>query len=152
MAEIRVAADNRKARRNYFIDDTLEAGIVLVGTEVKSLRQGRADIGEAYASAQGGEVFLVNAHIPEYVEGNRYNHVPKRTRKLLLHRREIVRIADQIHRDGGTVVPLRLYFNDRGIAKVLLGMARGKKQQDKRQTIKDRDWKRQQQRIMRARG
>lgn len=152
MARVRVAADNRKARRNYFIDETLEAGLVLVGTEVKSLRGGRADIGESYAKEQNGEIFLVNAHIPEYEAGNRFNHEPRRPRKLLLHRREIGRIRDQVGREGGTVVPLQLYFNERGIAKVTLGFARGKRQYDKRATVKERDWKRQQQRLLKARG
>ncbi len=145
----RVAAENRKARHNYFIDETLEAGLVLAGTEVKSLREGRADISESYASEQGGELFLVNAYIPEYTAGNRHNHQPRRARKLLLHRREIGKLSDQIRRQGGTVVPLRVYFNDRGIAKVLLGLARGKRQYDKRQTIKQRDWNRQKQRLLR---
>ncbi len=149
MAQVRVAAENRKARHNYFIDETVEAGLVLAGTEVKSLREGRADISESYASETGGELFLLNAYIPEYTAGNRYNHQPRRARKLLLHRREIGKLSDRIHRQGGTVVPLRLYFNERGIAKVLLGLARGKRQYDKRATIKERDWKRQQQRLLR---
>ncbi len=152
MAEVRVAAENRKARRNYFIDETLEAGIVLVGTEVKSLRQGRGDIAESYATADGGEIFLVNAHIPVYEAGNRFNHEPRRRRKLLLHKREIKKLYDQVARQGGTAVPLRLYFNERGIAKVLLGLARGKRQYDKRAAVKERDWKRQKQRLMKARG
>ncbi len=152
MAEVRVAAENRKARRNYFIDETLEAGIVLVGTEVKSLRLGRGDIAESYATAEGGEIFLVNAHIPEYAAGNRFNHEPRRRRKLLLHKREIKKLYDQIARKGGTAVPLRLYFNERGIAKVLLGLARGKRQYDKRATVKERDWKRQKQRLMKSSG
>ncbi len=152
MAEVRVAAENRKARRNYFIDETLEAGIVLVGTEVKSLRLGRGDITESYATAEGGEIYLVNAHIPEYAAGNRFNHEPRRRRKLLLHKREIKKLHDQIARKGGTAVPLRLYFNERGIAKVLLGLARGKRQYDKRATVKERDWKRQQQRLMKSSG
>ena len=149
MAQIRVAAENRKARHNYFIDETMEAGLVLAGTEVKSLREGRADISESYASETGGELFLLHAYIPEYTAGNRYNHQPRRARKLLLHRREIGKLSDRIHRQGGTVVPLRLYFNERGIAKVLLGLARGKRQYDKRAAIKERDWKRQQQRLLR---
>ena len=152
MAQVRVAAENRKARRDYFIDETLEAGLVLVGTEVKSLRQGRADITESYATEAGGEIFLVNSYIPEYAAGNRFNHEPRRARKLLLHSREINKLRDQIGRHGGTVVPLRMYFNERGIAKVLLGLARGKRQYDKRAAVKDRDWKRQQQRLLRARN
>ena len=113
------------------------------------MREGRADISESYASETGGELFLLNAYIPEYTAGNRYNHQPRRARKLLLHRREIGKLSDRIHRQGGTVVPLRLYFNERGIAKVLLGLARGKRQYDKRAAIKERDWKRQQQRLLR---
>jgi SsrA-binding protein len=152
MAETRVAAENRKARHNYFIDETLEAGLMLVGTEVKSLREGRADIGESYASEQGGEIFLLNAYIPEYAAGNRFNHEPRRPRKLLLRRREVDRLREQVGRQGATVVPLRVYFNERGIAKVLLGFARGKRQHDKRQTVKERDWNRQKQRLLRDRG
>jgi SsrA-binding protein len=152
MAEVRVAAENRKARRDYFIDETLEAGLVLAGTEVKALRAGRADIGESYASEQAGEIYLVNAYIPEYSAGNRFNHEPRRARKLLLRRREMDRLRDQVGRQGGTVVPLRLYFNERGIAKVLLGFARGKRQHDKREAVKQRDWSRQKQRLLREKG
>ncbi len=152
MAEYRVVAENRKARFNYFIDETLEAGIMLAGTEVKSLREGRADISESYAADQDGELFLVNAYIPEYKAGNRYNHETRRPRKLLLHKREINKLAGGIKRAGTTVVALKIYFNERGKAKVLLGLARGKRQHDKRATIKDRDWKRDQARLMRERG
>ena len=152
MAQVRVAAENRKARRNYFIDETLEAGIMLAGTEVKSLREGRADISESYASEQDGELFLVNAYIPEYKAGNRYNHETRRPRKLLLHKREINKLAGGIKRAGTTIVALKIYFNERGKAKVLLGLARGKRQHDKRAAIKDRDWKRDQARLMRERG
>lgn len=152
MAEYRVVAENRKARFNYFIDETLEAGIMLAGTEVKSLREGRADISESYASEQDGELFLVNAYIPEYKAGNRFNHETRRPRKLLLHKREINKLAGGIKRAGTTVVALKVYFNERGKAKVLLGLARGKRQHDKRAAIKDRDWKRDQARLMRERG
>lgn len=148
----RVAAENRKARFNYFIEDTVEAGIMLVGTEVKSLRGGHADLTDAHAVERGGELFLANCYIPEFKGGNRFNHEPKRERKLLLHKREIDKLASAVNRSGYTVVPLKLYFNDRGYAKVLLGVARGKKQHDKRATIKDRDWKRDQARIMRAKN
>ena len=148
----RVAAENRKARFNYFIEDTVEAGIMLVGTEVKSLREGHADLTDAHALERGGEMFLVNCYIPEFKGGNRFNHEPKRERKLLLHKREIDKLAGAVNRSGYTVVPLKLYFNERGYAKVLLGIARGKKQHDKRATIKDRDWKRDQARIMRGRN
>lgn len=152
MAEYRVVAENRKARFNYFIDETLEAGIMLAGTEVKSLREGRADISESYAADQDGELFLVNAYIPEYKAGNRYNHETRRPRKLLLHKREINKLAGGIKRAGTTIVALKIYFNERGKAKVLLGLARGKRQHDKRAAIKDRDWKRDQARLMRERG
>jgi SsrA-binding protein len=148
----RSIAENRKARHNYFIDDTLEAGLMLTGTEVKSLRAGQASIAEAYAAEQDGRLQLVNAHIPEYKGGNRFNHEPLRPRPLLLHKREISRLTNAIARSGVTVVPLKLYFNERGIAKCLLGIARGKKQHDKRATTKDRDWKRDQARLMRDRG
>jgi SsrA-binding protein len=149
VAQGRVAAQNRKARYNYFIDETIEAGVMLTGTEVKSLREGRANIGEAYASAQGGELFLVNAHISEYSGGNRLNHEPLRPRKLLLRKREIERLVGAIQRKGVTLVPLEIYFNPRGIAKVRLGVARGKRQYDKRATTKERDWQRRKARLLR---
>ena len=149
LAQGRVAARNRKARYNYFIDETIEAGVMLTGTEVKSLREGRANIGEAYASTQGGELFLVNAHISEYSGGNRLNHEPLRPRKLLLRKREIERLVGAIQRKGVTLVPLEIYFNPRGIAKVRLGVARGKRQYDKRATTKERDWQRQKSRLLR---
>ncbi len=147
----RVAADNRRARRNYFIDETLEAGIVLTGTEVKSLREGRANIGDAYASRQGSDLFLLNAHIAEYHGGNRFNHKPLRPRKLLLHKREIQRLIGALQREGITLVPLSIYFTERGFVKVQLGIARGKKQYDKRATVKERDWQRQKERLLRKR-
>jgi len=149
VAQRRVAAQNRKARYNYFIDETIEAGVMLTGTEVKSLREGRANIGDAYASVQGGELFLVNAHISEYSGGNRLNHEPLRPRKLLLRKREIERLTAAIQRKGVTLVPLEIYFNPRGIAKVRLGIARGKRQYDKRATTKERDWQRQKARLLR---
>lgn len=152
MAGGTLVAENRKARFNYYIEDTIEAGLALTGTEVKSLRLGRADIGEAYAVARNNEMFLVNAHITEYSGGNRFNHAPKRERKLLLHKREIDRLNGAVNRSGFTVVPLKLYFNERGYAKILLGIGRGKRQRDKRQVIRERDWKREQGRLVRARG
>ena len=152
MSDARTVAQNRKARHNYLIEDTLEAGIVLTGTEVKALRQGRASIGESYAADQGGEIYLVNAHIPEYQAASRFNHEPRRPRKLLLHRREVNRLLGQIQREGYTLVPLSLYFNRRGIAKVQLGLAKGKRQVDKRETAKQRDWNRQKARLLRDRG
>ncbi len=148
----RLVAQNRKARHNYFIDETIEVGLVLTGTEVKSLRAGRASLNEAFAQEREGEFFLLNAHIPEYGPANRFNHQPTRDRKLLLRRREIGRLMGQVRRQGYTLVPLSLYFNDRGFAKCQLGLARGKRQIDKRETIKERDWSRQRQRLLRARG
>ncbi len=148
----RTIAENRKARYNYFIEDTMEAGIVLTGTEVKALRQGRANIAESYASPEGDELWLINAHIPEYEAGNRHNHEPTRRRKLLLKRKEIERLAGARNKQGMTLVPLKLYFNDRGLAKLSVGLAKGKKLHDKRATEKDRNWNRQKQRLMREKG
>ncbi len=147
-----LVAQNRKARHNYQIEDSLEAGLVLTGTEVKSLRQGRASIVEAYAADQQGELYLFNSHIPIYDAAGRFNHQPKRLRKLLLHSRELARLIGLIRREGYTLVPLSLYFNERGIAKVELGLARGKRKVDKRETEKRRDWQRQKARLMRERG
>jgi SsrA-binding protein len=148
----RSIAQNRKAFHNYFIDERLEAGIVLSGTEVKSLRQGRATISEAYAGESNGELYLFNSYIPEYEAGNRFNHEPKRPRKLLVHRREMGRLLGATQRQGMTLVPLSLYFNPRGLAKVELGVARGKKLHDKRASVKERDWQREKQRLLRDKG
>lgn len=148
----RVVAQNRKARHDYFIEETVEAGIVLTGTEVKSLRAGKGSLGDAYASEDGGEIWLVNAFIPEYAAGSHFNHEPRRPRKLLLHRREVARLIGAIQREGMTLIPLSIYFNTRGIAKVELGIARGKKQYDKRETEKRRDWQREKARLMREKG
>lgn len=145
----KVVAENRRARFDYFIDETLEVGIALTGTEVKSLRFGEGSIAEAYAEVKNGEVFLVNSNVPEFSHGNRYNHEPKRPRKLLLHRREVDRLQGAVERKGMTLVPLSVYFNGRGRAKVELALAKGKNVADKRATIKERDWKREQSRIMR---
>ena len=147
-----LVAQNRKARHNYLIEESLEAGLVLTGTEVKSLRLGRASIVEAYAADQQGELYLFNSHIPTYDAAGRFNHQPKRARKLLLHSRELARLIGLIRREGYTLVPLSLYFNERGIAKVELGLARGKRRVDKRETEKRRDWQRQKARLMRERG
>ncbi len=144
-----IAARNRKARHNFFIESNIEAGIMLEGTEIKSIRNGRASIEESYASEEGGELFLVNAYIPEYQAGGRDQHETRRPRKLLLHKKELIKITNAVNREGMTVIPLSLYFNKRGMIKVDLGMAKGKRQHDKRQTDKDRDWKRDQGRIMR---
>jgi SsrA-binding protein len=148
----RVVADNRKARFNYEILDTYEAGIALTGTEVKSLRQGKATIGDAYAGPSGADFFLFNAYIPEYLQANRFNHETKRPRRLLLHRRQIDKLIGATQREGFTVVPLKMYFNERGRAKVELGLGRGKKLHDKRETEKQRDWNRERARVMRDKG
>jgi SsrA-binding protein len=148
----KVVADNRRARFNYEIGETFEAGIVLTGTEVKSLRGGKATIGESYADAKDGEIWLVNAYIPEYLEANRFNHEPKRPRKLLLHKRQVFKLMSAVAREGMTVVPLRVYFNAKGRAKVLLALAKGKKAHDKRETEKSRDWAREKGRLLRDKG
>lgn len=149
----RLLADNRKARYNYTIEDTIEAGIMLAGSEVKSLREGRANIAESYAAEEGDEIWLINSYIPPYSHAGRYNnHEPRRKRKLLLHRRQIGRLAGLRKKEGMTLIPLRLYFNDRGMAKLALGLARGKKQHDKRQVEKARDWGRQKARLLRDKG
>jgi SsrA-binding protein len=148
----RMVSENRKARYNYAVEDTYEAGIALKGTEVKALRKGTANIAESYAEEQNGEIWLINAHIDEFSHGNIHNHEPRRPRKLLLHRKQINKIAGAIQRAGMTLVPLKIYFNDRGRAKILLGLARGKKAHDKREDIKQRDWDRQKQRLLKDYG
>lgn len=148
----RVVADNRKARFNYEILDTYEAGIALTGTEVKSLRQGKATINEAYAGPSGNEIFLFNAYIPEYLQANRFNHETRRPRRLLLHKRQIDKLLGATQREGFSVIPLRIYFNERGRAKVELGLGRGKKLYDKREAEKARDWGREKARLMREKG
>ena len=150
--KLRVVADNRKARFHYFIDETMEAGVALTGTEVKSLRLGKATIGEAYADARGGEIWLINSNIPEYLQANRFNHEPKRPRKLLLHRKQINKLMGAVERQGMTLVPLKMYFNERGRVKLQLALAKGKQLHDKRDTEKKRDWSREKGRILRARG
>lgn len=148
----KIVADNRKARFNYEIVETVEAGIALTGTEVKSLRTGKATIGESYAGPSGNELFLFNAYIPEYLQANRFNHEPKRPRRLLLHARQISKMIGAVQRDGFTLVPLRVYFNDRGRAKVELALARGKNAADKRETVKKREWEREKGRLLRDKG
>ena len=148
LVETGVVAENRRARFDYEIIDTLEAGLVLTGTEVKSLRNGKAQIAESYVSPEDGELWLVNANIPEYLQANRFNHDEKRRRKLLVSARERARLAKEVERAGNTIVPLRLYFNERGIAKLLIGLAKGRKTVDKRQVQKERDWNRDKQRIL----
>ena len=149
---IKVIAENRKARFNYAVDDTVEAGIALTGTEVKSLRSGKSTIAESYADSKNGEIWLINANIPEYLQANRFNHTPKRPRKLLLHRRQINKLIGAVEREGMTLVPLKLYFNERGRAKVELALARGKKLYDNRDTEKKRSWDRERGRLLRQKG
>lgn len=148
----KTVAENRKARFSYEVLDTYEAGLALTGTEVKSLREGKANIQESYASVEGGEIWLINSYLPEYLQGNRFNHEPRRRRKLLLNKREMARLAQGVEREGMTMVPLKIYFNDRGRAKLLLAIARGKKLHDKRQTEKERDWGREKSRLLKERG
>lgn len=150
--KVKIVAENRRARYEYFLDDFFEAGIALTGTEVKSLRFGEGSIAESYAEVKDDEVWLVNANVPEFSHGNRFNHEPKRPRKLLLHTREIDKLRNAVSRQGMTLIPLAIYFNPRGRAKVELALARGKKMHDKRETEKARDWKREQGRLMRERG
>ena len=148
----RVVAQNRRARHEYFVDETLEAGIMLTGSEVKSLRANRGSINEAYAGERDGEIWLFNAHIPEYGGAKHFGHEPRRIRKLLLHKREVSKLIGAVRREGATLVPLSLYFNDRGRAKLQLGLVHGKKKADKRASIKERDWQRDKARLMRNRG
>jgi len=148
----KVVAQNRKATHDYFIEERIETGLALMGSEVKSLRSGKASLGEAYAGEQRGELYLINAHISEYAPANRFGHTPKRARKLLVHRRERERLLGLVRRDGYTLVPLSIYFNERGLAKLELGMAKGKRKGDRREDIKKRDWQRQKARLLRDKG
>jgi len=148
----KTVAENRRARYDFHLDEIFDAGIVLVGSEVKSLRGGRASIQDAFAAEQNGEIYLINAHIPEYAGANRFNHEPRRPRKLLLHRKEIGKLIGSLKRGGVTLVALTLYFNERGRAKAKIALARGKKLHDKRETEKTRDWQREKQRLIRDRG
>ena len=149
----KVVSENRRARFDYEIGETFEAGMMLTGTEVKSLRSGKATVAEAYAAAdRAGEMILYNANIPEYLQANRFNHEPRRPRKLLLHAKEIVKLANGVEREGMTIVPLRIYFNEKGRAKIALALAKGKKLHDKRETDKQRDWGREKSRLMREKG
>jgi SsrA-binding protein len=150
--DFRVVAENRKARYLYAIESTIEAGLVLTGSEVKSLRTGKATIAESYATAKDGELYLVNSYIPEYLMANRFNHEPRRTRKLLVRKTEARKLAVAIQREGMTLIPLRIYFNAKGTAKIELGIARGKKLHDKRETEKARSWARDKARLLRAKG
>jgi SsrA-binding protein len=149
---VQIVARNRKARYEYAIEDTIEVGVVLTGSEVKSLREGRANIAESHAADQGGDIVLLNAHIPEYAGASRFNHEPRRPRRLLLHRREANKLIGAVRRDGKTLVPLSIYFNERGRAKVELALVKGKKAHDKRAATRTREWQRDKERLMRARG
>jgi SsrA-binding protein len=148
----KIVAENRKARHSYEIHEVFEAGIMLAGSEVKSLRAGKSNIAESYASEQGGELYVINAYIPAYAEANRFNHEERRPRKLLLHKREIAKLIGAVRKEGMTLVPLKLYFNDRGRAKMELALARGRKLHDKRAAEKARDWDRQKGRLLREKG
>lgn len=153
MPKLKSVADNRRARYDYEIGEVYEAGLMLTGTEVKSLRTGKATIAESYVDVdRKGEVFLINANIPEYLQANRFNHDPRRPRKLLLKSREIAKLAQGIEREGMTIVPLKIYFNERGRAKIEIAVARGKKLHDKRESEKQRDWSREKSRLMREKG
>ena len=149
---IKVIAENRKARFNYAIEDTLEVGIALTGTEVKSIRNGKSTIAESYADPKDVEIWLINCNIPEYLQANRFNHEPKRPRRLLLHRKQINKLMGAVERQGMTLVPLKMYFNERGRVKLQLALAKGKQLHDKRASEKDRDWGREKGRLMRSRG
>ncbi|MDP2118775.1 MAG: SsrA-binding protein SmpB [Hoeflea sp.] len=148
----KVVAENRKARFNYEIIDTFETGLVLTGTEVKSLREGKANIADSYANEEGGEMWLINSYVPEYLQANQFNHEPRRRRKILVKLKEIARLGQAVQRDGMTLVPLKIYFNDKGTAKLQLALAKGKKLHDKRETQKERDWNRDKSRLLRDRG
>jgi len=151
MAQVgKLIAENRRARYDYFIEDVVEAGIMLTGTEVKSLRNGRANIAESYAAVEGEAIVLVNADIPPYAGGNRFNHEPRRHRKLLLHRKEIGKLIGAVQREGRTIIPLKLYWNEKGIAKLEIGLAKGKKTHDKREATAERDWQRDKARLMKG--
>ena len=151
-AGIKVVADNRRARYDYEIMQTVEAGLELKGSEVKSLREGRTNLAESYATMKAGELYLINSNIPEYREANRFNHDPKRPRKLLLRKKEIGKLANGVQREGLTIVPLKMFFNLRGRCKVDIALARGKKLHDKREAIKERSWDRERARLMREKG
>lgn len=152
ITKAKVIAENRRARFDYFLEDNLEAGIMLLGTEIKSLRMGRANIAESYAAVEGREIVLINADIPPYVQANRFNHEPRRPRKLLLHRKQIDRLIGAVQKDGQTIIPLKLYLNDDGKAKLEIALAKGKKLHDKRETSAERDWQRDKARLLRDKG
>lgn len=148
----KLIAENRRARFDYFLEDTFEAGLALTGTEVKSLRNGRANIAESYADVAGDEIMLINADIPPYTQANRFNHEPRRPRKLLLHRKQIDKLIGAVQREGRTLIPVKLYWNDKGVAKLEIALAKGKKAHDKREAVAERDWQRDKARLLRDRG
>ncbi|MBT9472166.1 MAG: SsrA-binding protein SmpB [Pseudomonadota bacterium] len=148
----KLIAENRRARFDYFLEDTFEAGIMLTGSEVKSLRVGRANIAESYASIEGNEVVLINADIPPFAQANRFNHEPRRHRKLLLHRKQLDKLIGAVQRDGRTIIPTKLYWNEKGLAKLEIALAKGKKLHDKREATADRDWARDKARLLRDKG
>lgn len=148
----KIAAENRKARYNFELSENVEAGLVLVGTEVKSLREGRANIADSYATFENGEPWLINSYLPEYLQGNQFNHEPRRRRKLLMKKREMKKYNDAIDRDGMTIVPLKIYFTDKGLAKIEIALGKGKKLHDKRASEKARDWNKQKAKVLRDRG
>ncbi len=152
ITKAKVIAENRRAKFDYFLEDNLEAGIMLLGTEIKALRMGRANIAESYASVEGREIVLINADIPPYAQANRFNHEPRRPRKLLLHRKQIDRLIGAVQKDGQTIIPIRLYLNEDGKAKLEIALAKGKKLHDKRETSAERDWQRDKARLMRDKG
>ena len=152
ITKAKTIAENRRAKFDYFLEDNIEAGIMLLGTEIKALRMGRANIAESYAAVEGREIVLINADIPPYVQANRFNHEPRRPRKLLLHRKQIDRLIGAVQKDGQTIIPLRLYLNDDGKAKLEIALAKGKKLHDKREASADRDWQRDKARLMRDKG
>jgi SsrA-binding protein len=148
----KLIAENRRAKFDYFLEETFEAGLMLTGSEVKSLRNGRANIAESYAGVEGRDIVLINADIPPYPQAGRFNHEPRRPRKLLLHRKQIEKLIGAIQREGRTLVPVKLYWNDKGIAKLEIALAKGKKAHDKREAVAERDWQRDKARLMRERG
>jgi SsrA-binding protein len=152
ITKAKTIAENRRARFDYFLEDNIEAGIMLLGTEIKSLRMGRANIAESYAAVEGREIVLINADIPPYAQANRFNHEPRRPRKLLLHRKQIDKLIGAVQKDGQTIIPLRLYLNDDGKAKLEIALAKGKKLHDKREASADRDWQRDKARLLRDKG
>jgi SsrA-binding protein len=149
---VKLIAENRRARFDYFLEETFEAGLALTGTEVKSLRNGRANIAESYAAVEGQDIYLINADIPPYSQANRFNHEPRRHRKLLLHRKQLDRLIGAVQREGRTLIPTKLYWNDKGLAKLELALAKGKKLHDKRETSAERDWQRDKARLLRDKG